>query len=149
MESAPTAWQETEVGGNPVPVSWVLYGDNEAGFSLGDYLPGIQVVIDPWLTFLGGSGDDSGTGVAVDGSGNVYVSGYSYTTWGSPVRGYTSDADAFAAKLNSSGNLGRLYFRYRHLSSRLGITSRIWNSSYRGNSERLSPCYRNHKRCND
>ncbi len=41
----------------------------------------------------------------MDGSGNVYVGGYSYATWGSPIRAYTSSADAFAAKLDSGGNL--------------------------------------------
>jgi hypothetical protein len=42
----------------------------------------------------------------VDSSGNVYVAGYSYVTWGSPVRAYTtSSSDAFAAKLDSSGAL--------------------------------------------
>lgn len=65
MESAPIAWQETGSSRNPVSVSWVLYGGNEVGFSLGDYLPGIPVVIDPWLTFLGGSGSDyGGRGIA-------------------------------------------------------------------------------------
>jgi hypothetical protein len=58
-----------------------------------------------WNTFLGGSGDDRGYGIAVDGSGNVYVAGTSAATWGSPVRTYTAGDDAFAAKLNSSGAL--------------------------------------------
>ena len=58
-----------------------------------------------WNTFLGGSGDDNGRAIAVDGSGNVYVGGFSDATWGSPVRPYTSDEDAFAARLDSSGAL--------------------------------------------
>ena len=61
-----------------------------------------------WNTFLGGSGDDGGCAIAVDGSGNVYVGGYSNATWGSPVRAFTPNGlnnDAFAAKLNSSGAL--------------------------------------------
>jgi hypothetical protein len=58
-----------------------------------------------WNTFLGGGGDDEATGVAVDGSGNVYVSGFSTASWGSPVRAYSGGQEAFAAKLDSSGNL--------------------------------------------
>ena len=57
-----------------------------------------------WNTFMGGSTyDDYGTGIAVDGSGNVYVSGYSDATWGSPVNAHAGSDDAFAVKLNSSG----------------------------------------------
>jgi hypothetical protein len=58
-----------------------------------------------WNTFLGGSGIEYSTGIAVDGSGNLYVAGTSDASWGSPVRSYTSNWDAFAVKLNSSGNL--------------------------------------------
>ena len=108
VESAPIAWQEIGGERKPVTVSYVLHGEQEVGFSLGDCIPGIPVVIDPaltWNTFLGGSGDDIGIAIAVDGSGNVYVSGQSNATWGSPVRPYTLDEDAFVAKLNSSGNL--------------------------------------------
>ncbi len=58
-----------------------------------------------WNTFLGGSSDDVIRGIAVDTSGNVYVGGYSYATWGFPVRAFSAIYDGFAAKLNSSGTL--------------------------------------------
>jgi hypothetical protein len=45
VEPAPIAWQETASGRNPVSVAWVLQGNGETGFSLGDFLPGIAVVI--------------------------------------------------------------------------------------------------------
>jgi len=109
VESAPVAWQDIDERRKPVTATFTLYGQREVGFTLGDYVPGIPVVIDPdltWNTFLGGNGWDEGTAIAVDGSGNVYVAGRSDATWGSPVLAYTAgNDDAFAAKLDSSGNL--------------------------------------------
>jgi len=58
-----------------------------------------------WNTFLGSSAHDEGCGIAVDDSGNVYVVGYSSATWGTPVRAYSSNYDAFIAKLTSNGSL--------------------------------------------
>ena len=107
-ESAPIAWQEIKGQRKPVKVSYALHGDHEVGFSLGEYVPGIPVVIDPdltWNTFLGGAGNDTSFSIAVDVSGNVYVGGESNATWGSPIRAYTLGNDAFAAKLDNNGNL--------------------------------------------
>jgi hypothetical protein len=113
-ESAPLAWQEIDGQRVPVavafrPVKPGAEGESrEVGFSLGAYDPAHPLTIDPdltWNTFLGGSDWDLGNGIAVDGSGNVYVAGVSYTTWGSPIRDYSGGEDAFAAKLDSSGEL--------------------------------------------
>jgi len=60
-----------------------------------------------WHTFLGGSGEEKSSSIAVNGSsGNVFVTGRSNATWGTPIRAYTSDFDTYVAKLDSNGNLG-------------------------------------------
>ncbi|HYX26930.1 MAG TPA: SBBP repeat-containing protein [Pyrinomonadaceae bacterium] len=69
-----------------------------------------------WNTFLGGTGYDFGYGVALDALGNVYVSGISAASWGSPVRPHTGGGeDAFVAKLDPTGK-------------------RVWNTFLGGNA---------------
>jgi len=58
-----------------------------------------------WHTFYGGTSSSSDAGIAVDGSGNVYVTGYSYSTWGTPVNAFSGGYDIFVLKLNSNGAL--------------------------------------------
>jgi hypothetical protein len=87
-ESAPIAWQEIEGRRIPVEVAFRVSGD-EVGFSVGKYDHDRPLVIDPtysWHTFYGaGGGTTYGTGIAVDSNGNVYVTGYSSSSWGSPL----------------------------------------------------------------
>jgi hypothetical protein len=64
-----------------------------------------------YITILEGTGDDTGIGIAVDGSNNAYVTGVAShnfpTTSGSydTVHGVINNDDAFVTKLNSSGNI--------------------------------------------
>jgi hypothetical protein len=57
--------------------------------------------------FLGGSGHDGGYGIAVDSSGNAYVTGYTgssnFPTVVGPYTSYNGDVDAFVARVNPSG----------------------------------------------
>jgi hypothetical protein len=56
-----------------------------------------------WNTFWAAGGFDAGTGIAVDGSGDVYVVGDCYDDWGSPVDAYKGGSDACAVKLDTDG----------------------------------------------
>ncbi len=58
-----------------------------------------------WTTTFGGTGDDFGESVAVDGSGNVHVTGYFEGTVNFGAGNVTSagNVDVFVTKLNSSG----------------------------------------------
>jgi hypothetical protein len=58
-----------------------------------------------WNTFLGSVGSDYADGIAVDASGNIYVTGYSSATWGAPLNPFAGGGDVFVAKLNNAGAL--------------------------------------------
>jgi len=61
-----------------------------------------------YSTFLGGSGTNVGLGIAVDGSGNAYVTGKTtstdFPTMGPSQPNLGGGADAFVTELNSSGS---------------------------------------------
>jgi hypothetical protein len=61
-----------------------------------------------YSTYLGGSNTDEGFGIAVDGSGNAYVTGYTvsrtFPTRHAYQSTYQGGQDAFVAKLSSSGD---------------------------------------------
>jgi hypothetical protein len=108
-ESRPLAWQE--IGGRkmPVDVAYRLLSEQEVGFKAGSYNPRYPLTIDPILsgmTFAGGTGDDSGNSIALDANGNIYITGWSNASWGSPIRPWAgNNYDAFVAKLSPAGVL--------------------------------------------
>ena len=61
-----------------------------------------------WNTFLGGSAVGTGITIGEDNKNYnelIYVCGYSSATWGSPTLSFTASKDAFAAQLDTSGNI--------------------------------------------
>ena len=65
-----------------------------------------------YSTYIGGSGNESGRGIAVDASGNAYVTGSTWVTIGNPFpttpgafdTSYNGDSDPFVTKLNPTGS---------------------------------------------
>jgi hypothetical protein len=54
-------------------------------------------------TFLGGAGDDDARAVAVDGAGNIYLAGTTYSQPFPGVNGQGRDTNAFVTKLDPTG----------------------------------------------
>jgi hypothetical protein len=119
VDRAPVAWQE--IGGRRVgvAVTYQLLDADTVGFAVsGDVDPSAALVIDPdlgWATYLGGSDNDSGYGIAVDAAGNAYVTGYTdsagWATSGAYDTTYNGNDDAFVAKLDPTGS-SLLYATY-------------------------------------
>ena len=70
-----------------------------------------------YSTYLGGSSDDYGQGIAVDSSGNAYVTGRTnssdFPTAGTPVQGSLGGGwDAFVTKIDSEGTAPFIYSTY-------------------------------------
>ncbi|HUU05986.1 MAG TPA: SBBP repeat-containing protein [Patescibacteria group bacterium] len=96
-------------------------GANAYGFEVGAYQADLELIIDPvvlaYSSYLGGSGTDNAYGIAVDGSGNAYVTGETYSTDFPTLNHYQTaqtDLDAFVTKIDTtqSGSASLVYSTY-------------------------------------
>jgi hypothetical protein len=108
--TTPTVYQEADGTRTPVRGRYILKDSTHIGFDLTGVDPAKPTVIDPVLvygTFLGGSGDDEASSIAVDSGGNVYLTGYTDSTdFPLAVMGAlpTGNPHVFVAKLDPSGS---------------------------------------------
>jgi len=118
VEEKPVIYQEidgkrVEVQGGYRVIESGSDGRASYGFVVGSYEKDKDLVIDPVLnysTYLGGSAADFGRDIAVDGSGAVYITGWTLSTnfpKVTPVQGINRGGlltgDAFVTKINAAG----------------------------------------------
>src|SRR3972149_2802771 len=95
----------------PIEASFAIK-DDSVGFSLGGHNPNLPLLIDPGLlysTFLGAGGSDQSRSLALDASGNAYITGSTCSgdfpaTAGAYDTSYNGLSEVFIAKLNPSGS---------------------------------------------
>lgn len=97
---------------------YILRSENRVGFAVTDYDATRPLVIDPVLSYasyLGGGGDEYGSGVAVDSQGNAYVTGATtsidFPTVPKVSAPVSKNLDVFVTKLNATGS-GVIYSTY-------------------------------------
>jgi hypothetical protein len=110
----PVAYQEQNGKRQPVDARFALQAGNQVGFELGSYDRSRELVIDPsvsyaYSTYLGGTGNDSGYGIAFDNTGNAYITGQTDstdypTTTGVVAPGHKGGTDVFVTKISADGS---------------------------------------------
>ena len=103
----PVIYQEVAGERRIIEGGYVLIDKHTVGFEVGGYDRSQLLVIDPTIvfsTYLGGAGDDSGSSITRDASGNIYVTG-STTSTNFPTQGaaYPTNkglTDMFVTKIN-------------------------------------------------
>ncbi len=121
-QPAPHIYQDGPSGRQPVVGGYILTANGEVGFGIAAYDPSRAIIIDPQLiyaSYLGGSDYDNAQGIAVDGKGNVYITGdteslnFPTTTPLQPHIGGVVQAggDAFVSKVSTDGK-SLLYSTY-------------------------------------
>lgn len=105
----PVAYQEQNGARQLVDARFVLKANN-VSFKIGNYDHSRELVIDPsvsyeYSTYLGGSGNDAGYGIAFDSNGDAYVTGQTASpNFPGASNTLTGTANAFVTKIAAHGS---------------------------------------------
>ncbi|HVN52769.1 MAG TPA: SBBP repeat-containing protein, partial [Anaerolineaceae bacterium] len=110
VEKAPSAWQEINGSRVTIPARYIANLDGSYGFSLEAYNPAYAITIDPTLvygSYFGGSKMEQAGGIALDGQGNIYIAGDTFSTDFPQDGGVQTTSkggdDAYILKLDPTG----------------------------------------------
>jgi hypothetical protein len=79
----PVVYQNLNGGRREIAGRYAVTGNHRITFAVGSYDRREPLILDPVLnfsTYLGGSSDDLGSGIAVDGSKNAFIAGQTFST---------------------------------------------------------------------
>jgi hypothetical protein len=114
VERAPVAYQLSAGAMRPVSAKFAIRPDGTVGFTVSGADPSQPLVIDPTLvysSYFGGPRSDEGYAIALDPSGNTYITGDTESFSGVATTGalqsqFAGDvSDAFVAKFDPAGRL--------------------------------------------
>jgi hypothetical protein len=108
----PVVYQETDGAKQEIPAHYSIKDKNHVGFEVAKYDASRPLYIDPLIysTYLGGSNNDAAYGIAVDSSGDAYVTGgtsssdFPVTTGAFQTMCGNPCVNGFVTKLNSTGS---------------------------------------------
>jgi hypothetical protein len=111
IQHAPRLYQIAEGTRRHVDGAYTIRADGDVGFRVGPYDQQLPLVIDPVLTystFLGGSRQERGTDVAIDATGQMIITGETFSDdfpTASPAQpGRHGFGDVYVAKLTADGS---------------------------------------------
>jgi hypothetical protein len=134
----PIVYQEINGKRQQIDCTFLVKADSHVGFHIAEYDRASELVIDPvssYSTFLGGNdnpivgGDDGGYSIAVDTSGNAYITGATGALDFPTINAFQSTyagglTDAFITKISAGGS-ALVYSTYLG-----GDADRFWNRRY-------------------